>query len=220
MTVVATFELPAGESPLGRVLTAADGVRVDFETSVPTNNGTVPFLWVTAGDTDAVESALDSDPTTGSAECVVRTDERALFRVDWETDVGGILGLFEEYDAVVLEAWGERNQWTFRTRFADNDELSTFYQSCLEADLEIELVRTQESNGDVPVRGYGLTQEQRLTLTTAARNGYFEVPRRCSLGTIAEELGISDSAASQRLRRGLSGLLSATLLDSPDRDQE
>lgn len=62
---------------------------------------------------------------------------------------------------------------------------------------------------------FGLTRGQREVLVAAMERGYFEVPRRASLVDLGESLDISDSAASQRLRRGLSELISSTLLSEP-----
>jgi predicted DNA binding protein len=52
-------------------------------------------------------------------------------------------------------------------------------------------------------RGRSLTELQRELLRSAAREGYFEVPRRVSLVDLASEHGMSDREASEQLRRGL-----------------
>lgn len=40
--------------------------------------------------------------------------------------------------------------------------------------------------------------------------GYFEVPRQITLAELSEELGISDQAINERMRRGLSTLVATT----------
>jgi len=60
-----------------------------------------------------------------------------------------------------------------------------------------------------------LTETQRDTLLTALQAGYFDVPRRINLQDLAEQFGISDTALSQRLRRGLTELLTSTLPREP-----
>jgi predicted DNA binding protein len=45
-----------------------------------------------------------------------------------------------------------------------------------------------------------LTEKQRETLEFALTEGYYERPREVDLGTLADELDISKSAVSQRLR--------------------
>jgi predicted DNA binding protein len=59
-----------------------------------------------------------------------------------------------------------------------------------------------------------LTAEQRELLRAAVRRGYFEVPRRVSLADLAEEQGVSDREASERLRRGVEAMVSDAVLDA------
>jgi predicted DNA binding protein len=52
-----------------------------------------------------------------------------------------------------------------------------------------------------------LTDRQRELLEIAVQQGYFEVPRNCTLATLAEGIGIDKSTASEVLRRGEARLL-------------
>jgi predicted DNA binding protein len=45
-----------------------------------------------------------------------------------------------------------------------------------------------------------LTDKQRETLEIALRTGYYEQPRKADLSDLADEIGVSKSAVSQRLR--------------------
>ncbi|WP_368408785.1 helix-turn-helix domain-containing protein [Haloarchaeobius amylolyticus] len=45
------------------------------------------------------------------------------------------------------------------------------------------------------------------------RTGYFQVPRNGNVDELAEVVGISDNAFSQRLRRGLSNLAYETMVN-------
>lgn len=47
-----------------------------------------------------------------------------------------------------------------------------------------------------------LTDRQRELLETAVREGYFEVPRSCTLAEVADEVGVDTSTASGVIRRG------------------
>ena len=76
-----------------------------------------------------------------------------------------------------------------------------------------------EQGGDVGERSYGLTDEQRVALTTAYRAGYFNEPRDISLSEVADEMGLSSTAMSGRLRRGVGNLIAATL-DDTDIEEE
>lgn len=52
-----------------------------------------------------------------------------------------------------------------------------------------------------------LTDRQRELLEIAVQQGYFEVPRDCTLAELAEGIGIDKSTASEVLRRGEARLL-------------
>lgn len=52
-----------------------------------------------------------------------------------------------------------------------------------------------------------LTDRQRECLTVALRNGYFRVPRACTLEDVAETIGVDKSTASETIRRGSARVL-------------
>lgn len=54
--------------------------------------------------------------------------------------------------------------------------------------------------------------EQREALILAVERGYFAVPRETKLEEIAEELGITRQAASERVRRGAETVLRKSLI--------
>ena len=56
-----------------------------------------------------------------------------------------------------------------------------------------------------------LTDKQRRTLELALREGYYERPRESNLTDLAEQLDLSKSAVSQRLRTAERKLIKATL---------
>lgn len=61
-----------------------------------------------------------------------------------------------------------------------------------------------------------LTDRQRELLDVAVREGYFEVPRECTLADLAETVGVDKATASTVLRRGESKLVK-WFLTGPDR---
>lgn len=58
-----------------------------------------------------------------------------------------------------------------------------------------------------------LTDRQRECLEVALREGYFDVPRGCTLVDVAAELGVDKSSASETIRRGSARVLEWFLLD-------
>jgi predicted DNA binding protein len=48
------------------------------------------------------------------------------------------------------------------------------------------------------------------------QRGYFEIPRRVTLTDLAEELGITRQATSERIRRGVNAVLRSVLVGCRD----
>jgi len=211
MSVVARLRVPAERFVLGEVLEVREGVRVRLESVVPTGGSTIPYLWVPEGDADAVEDALRRSPLVERVRVVDDEGPETLFRVEWSPDVNGLVDLITRSEGALLEAEGTGDDWEFRMRFPERRHLSAFYRVCVEQGLEPELEEVHGSVGSVAEDDPVLTEEQREALLVALEGGYFDVPRGVTLVELARRLGISDTAASQRIRRGLNSLLSATL---------
>lgn len=79
-----------------------------------------------------------------------------------------------------------------------------------ESDYEYELLSVVEERNPERL----LTERQRECLTVAFREGYFEVPRRCTLEDVAEAIGVDKSTASETIRRGSSRVLERFLVGS------
>jgi predicted DNA binding protein len=120
--------------------------------------------------------------------------------------------VIEGSDAVLLEAEGLGDAWSFRMRFPNHQDLSTFYRQCTDRGFAPELDEVNNPFSSSEDSGVRITEPQREALMTALDKGYFAVPRNITLEELAAELDISDTAFSQRLRRGLTALLSSTLL--------
>ncbi|RLM81550.1 helix-turn-helix domain-containing protein, partial [Halobellus sp. Atlit-38R] len=59
---------------------------------------------------------------------------------------------------------------------------------------------------------YGLSEPQREALTLAVQMGYYDIPRGCTTQELASELGISDQAVTERLRRAIGAFVRRALL--------
>lgn len=213
MSVIADFSIPAEEFALGEVLEVRPGVQVRLESLIPTGQSLIPYFWVRSPDVDAIEEALGESPLVADVRVLDSLGDETLFRVTWSDDLDGIVDSIKESDCVILEGRGHGDRWTFQLRFPGNDDLSKFYRSVVDQGIPIDL---EGVHNPIDQRGrprLDLTQEQHEALVTALENGYFAVPREITLVELADRLGISDSAVSQRIRRGLSKLLSAGLLN-------
>lgn len=212
MSVIATFEVSAEDFMLGEALATSPRIRVRVERAVPISERVIPYLWVADDSVEAIETALRAEGDIESFEIVDRLNGDALVRVAWRESIDGLLDAVVDSEGTILDAVGEAGHWSLTVQFDDRDGLSVFYQSCVDHDIHLDVVRVHgpgppaETGADL-----GLTETQRRTLQTALDTGYFDIPRRTNLTDLAAELGVSDTAVSQRLRRGISAVLRATL---------
>ena len=86
------------------------------------------------------------------------------------------------------------------------DELREFWQE--NGGLTLRRL-TRDREPEPP--GEGLSDQQREALRLAYEMGYFEIPSRVSLGEIADELGVTASAVSERLRRAQTHLIETSV---------
>lgn len=215
MSVIATVAVEAGDFALGETLAADPEMEVRLESMVPTGDALIPYFWVSDDSVDDIQRALRAEDDVESLTVVDRVDGEALVRVEWNRAINGLIRTMVETGATLLEANGTTEQWTLQLRFADHDGLSAFYRECAEQGISLDLVSVHNPGlpDDVGL-GFDLTDTQRETLGLALERGYFEVPRRINLTDLAAEVGVSDTAVSQRIRRGLSKLLVQTLPES------
>lgn len=213
MSVIATFSVDGRDFVIGDAFASATDVDVDAEPIVPISVDIAPYFWLD-GAPEAVQlDSLRDDSRVEAVTVVDSFEDRHMVRVDWGVQSDEFVDAIVDAGAVVLEAHRTGDVWTVQLRFDDYDSLSGFNRRCLENGIDLELEQVHN-----PARPEGgpkaeLTPEQHEVLLAAIEEGYFEVPREITLVELGEQLGISDSAVSQRLRRGLETLLSTVLSD-------
>ena len=211
MSVIAEFTLPADQSELGRILEVGSGVQVRLEPIVPTSDVAVPYFWVEAPDHEAIETTLSESDLVDEVRVVDEADDETLFRVQWAAGNDGFIEAVSETDAALLDGQCYGDHWSFQLRFPDHETLSAFYRDVVDRDVSVTLDGTHNSTTAPGASEFGLSPEQHEALSVALQAGYFDVPREMTLVELADELDISDSAVSQRIRRGLAKILSATV---------
>lgn len=211
MSILATVAVPSSEFPLGSLPELDEDVTLTVETTVPTSEAVVPYVWAPATVADSIVDSLEDEPVVAAVSIVDETDAHVLVKVTWTDRVNGILESIRERDAIVTSAVGTESRWTFRLRFPSSEDLSAFYTSCLDRGISVELVQLHETASPGDTRRFGLTTAQRELIVAAYQAGYFDVPRRTTLVELGERLEVSDSAVSQRLRRGLAALIGSTV---------
>jgi predicted DNA binding protein len=210
VSVITQFTVAGEEFPLGSLFDLRPEMTVRLESVVPTGEAVMPYVWVPSETASTVVERLRGNERTVSVESIHEIDDETLIRVDWSPDLDGLIAELIASWATVLRGEGRDGDWTLQVLFPDEKMLSEFYRRCAREGIRIDpdpIHESFESDGE----DHGLTPEQLETLLLALDGGYYDVPRQMTLQDIGAELGISDTAASQRLRRGLATLLSDTL---------
>lgn len=216
MSVILEFSIPATDFKLGEVLSDPP-MQLELERIVPTGGMIMPFVWATGDDHETFAEKVRSRPSVKELLDLDRVGESGLYRIEWDQPPTDLIDGISAAGAVVLEARG-LEEWTFRLRFPDHDDLSMFHNYVIEHGIPVHIDRTYTLTEATGVgRRFGLSQAQREALLLALRKGYFETPSETSLDELGKELGISRQAVSNRIRRGNEKILREVLLSSGEK---
>jgi len=147
----------------------------------------------TGGDCDA---RCRSETTPAGAEPRLLTSEVADCCV---------CPVFREHDCVASLEGFEGDTLSVSVAVPDREELAAVVAALRERDAAVRLERlSTSSNGGSSGRSLELgadavTDKQREAVRAAVSAGYYEAPRGADLADLADELGVSRSAVSQRL---------------------
>jgi len=221
VSVIAEFTIPGADFVLGRALQRTTGLSVELEKMIPMDETAIPYFWVVGEGTEQFDEVLAEEPELTEFEVIDELDGRALYRAEWSTDADTFVRQIASHGAVLQETGGDADRWTFQLRFGDSHQLSAFHTACREQGIDLTVKSLY--NPIEPTTGGGveeLTDAQRSLIETVYSEGYFDVPRKVTLVEVADELGISDQAVNERLRRGLQVLIGATLDPEPRQQAE
>lgn len=209
MSVIVEFSVAAERFPLGEVFEDFPTARIDVEQLIPRGETLMPFFWIQGSDPELLEERLATDEYVQSVRVLDAFDDQALVRVEWALGIDGLVQAIIDHDAVILEAVGTADRWHFSLRLPDTRATTAFQQHCHTAGISLDVTKVHHSGG--PAQTHELTPSQREVLEVAFQNGYFAIPRETKLVDLAEALGISDQAVSERLRRSQAKLVRAHL---------
>jgi predicted DNA binding protein len=108
---------------------------------------------------------------------------------------------------VLLACTGTHGGLAIRMRFPDREAVAAYRKDCLNQEMPFNLTGLHSTDSPLEENHHVVTSAQHEIIVRAAEQGYFEVPRKVALCDLADRFDISDQAASERLRRGLSNLI-------------
>lgn len=159
---------------------------------------------------DATVDALRTHPAITHLEPLESAERRVLSKYETtDTDLYDFVELSllpVEFPVIARNGWFEFDLTGTRDEL---DQLRTTLEGA-DAAYELQSVVSTTDTGTL------LTDRQRELLEAAVREGYFEVPRECTLADLAETLEIDKATASTILRRGEAALVK-WFLTGPER---
>ena len=219
MSTIANVELPAREFALRETLSVVEGAEFDVERVVAHDTERVmPFIWATADDPDALDEALQDDSSIENLELLSDLSDERLYRMDWTDQIRVVVHILVEEDATILDAFGAGEHWNLRILFPERESLSATHDFCETEDLTIDIQNIYEMDRDRHGR-FGLSEAQHEALVTAFEHGHYEVPRDITLDELADEIGVSHQALSERFRRAYHTLIENTLIVGTERGE-
>ncbi|AQL44779.1 bacterio-opsin activator (plasmid) [Halorientalis sp. IM1011] len=176
------------------------------------------IFWAAGDDFETFEAALAGDPSVESFSRLNQFTDRRLYRGILSEDglANSLYSIAGKRDIVPRSVTLAAEGTEFLARFPSREALIAFRDAARERNRDFELhslyeEKPMENDGGRTNR-YGITDAQRDALLAALEHGYFAVPRQTTMETIADDLGISTSALSSRLRRGQQALLRNTVV--------
>lgn len=165
-------------------------------------------FWANGEELERFDTALGEDPTVTPVRSIDVGDQR-LYQMriidrGADTDLYPVL---VDVGGIVMSAEVTSEGWLCRFGFPDQDGVERFFESARRHGVSFHVHRVSELEDVESPGDHGLTDTQRETLQMALDTGYFEIPRETTLQDLSAELGISDNAVSQRLRRGMKAML-------------
>ncbi|ELZ31138.1 bacterio-opsin activator HTH domain-containing protein [Halogeometricum pallidum JCM 14848] len=210
--------MPAGALGLVRTGTRLTAADVEFERAVFAPDRVASAAVVISGDaTEAVVAAFRESPLLEDVRRVEETENGAIYRLSWGETLPELFRRVRDAEGTLVRASLRGGEWRLALRFSDRGTMSRFYADYDDPEYPLTIYRINSSELTLQTPGSTLTEKQREVLHRAWEIGYFDVPRRASLMELADGLAISDTAASQCLRRGTANLIESYLRQSERR---
>jgi hypothetical protein len=199
---------------LRETLETVPDARLVWERSDASDEHHVILCWLEAASFVAVGPAFEDDRTVDDWSLLTELPDRRLYRVEL-ADPGYRASLYPamvEESGVNRRVVADAEGWHLRVEFPTVAAFERFRDACRAQGVDIRLDRfLTDSAGDD--REFGLTPAQREILVAAVETGYLDIPREADLAGLADELGISPNAASERFRRAVAALTRSAICE-------
>ncbi len=213
MSITVNVHVEHDRLALAPTLRALGDVDIEVVAGGTTNPGSRVFPFhIEYDDRDELEAALAADPTVETFDLFEWVDDTGIYYIEHTPETKLVSTAVNDANGFLVHTETADAGWLVRMVLPDRNALDAVWQHASEHDISLEIIEVYgNENADLSF-SYGLTDEQRTALGLAFDRGYFVEPRETSLNELAEELDLSTTAMSGRLRRGMRNLIAATLV--------
>lgn len=223
MAIVTEVRFAHEVGALADTLTALPDLTVSIVRETSTTPGrSVYFFRFDNAEPDEIRPALEDDCTVRDGTPVSAVDNQHLWGIEFTPETKLLGPEVTREGGIVLDARSSvgddaASAWHERWFFPDHEGLHNVWQHARAERFEFEVLdlSRQLRSAVGRVDADPLTDQQRTALTTAYERGYFRQPQETSLDELAALLGLSPSAVSGRLKRGLKSLIESLLVVEP-----
>lgn len=138
--LLASFRLEPGAVALERTLRDLPSVEFKAERiAAHSTTWTMPCMWATHPDFDAVDEAVAEDP---SVESIVETEEfgaEKYYQIKWTDEVERRLDAYLDTEGSLIAARATADGWDVRFRFVHREQFDAFREALRERDRSFRL---------------------------------------------------------------------------------
>lgn len=214
MSITAKIHIEHDRLALAPTLRALDGVTIRVISHGNTDPGSTvfPFL-IEYDDRPELEATLDEDATVARYELIDWADGTGIYYIEHTPETKLISSVVTEVNGFLVHNETQGGGWLVSLLLPDREGLNAIWEYTTENDIALDIHEVYSNEDAGGENSYGLTEEQRTALLVAYERGYFGEPRDISLSEVAAEIGLSSTAMSGRLRRGMRNLIAATIVE-------
>jgi predicted DNA binding protein len=214
MSITAKLHIKHDQLALVPTLRNFDGVKIRVIAQGNTNPGATDFPFLIEYDDRAeLEKRLNDDSTVSGYELVDWTDGRGIYYIKHTPETKLISTVVTDVNGFLVHTETKGNGWLVRLLLPDREALSTVWEYANANEITLNIIEIYGTDDAGTETSYGLTDEQKATLKLTYEKGYFHEPRDISLEEVSNEMDLSSTAVSGRLRRGIRNLIAATVAE-------
>ena len=196
----ARFVLPAKGFALADLFERVPDACVKCEAAVANPDDHALLVVQTDEDEREVDAALRSESDIATVEYFGGCVDSWRYRVTWTGHPRQLIQQLVAADVSIVSVQGRGGEWRLHLLAPDREGVARAHDVMENFDCgadcrSISTVNSERSDC------LELTTEQREALVVAFKQGYYNVPRDATANDIADELGISHQALSERFRR-------------------